>query len=419
MKANDFRANLLHTAVLEQGMKIWEKDVSFIAQCQLMGMSPRDLQHQENIRLMMDWHAKAIQRMKTADLFVVDGLVSLLKTSESPKYFLPRYGQKKETSREVGCIASPYKHTWIEMKIPKNIQLFSKSNLFLDKIGCLVDCYETGTIKPEEIIPEFFMDNLYIDSESTGWKIPMGKWTCSMCLFAQSYTGIVYPLGFFLYYVDEDGYLVKMVLDEHGECISYCILWTWRDSLACCGIVFQIMEGMPITEVESWWKDLRKDLQKLEVDSVFYNPKEAMTYTQQEILDYLPSVVTSLIRPYISGMSCLALSFLNCNNVVERVIEPPNTINKKRIKAGRMPHSAYKILSISPKSRKRQVVSETTVITGEIPLHQCRGHFKIYKKDEDGKGGLFGKYEGRWWWDHSLRGNPDMGAIDKDYNIPV
>jgi len=48
-----------------------------------------------------------------------------------------------------------------------------------------------------------------------------------------------------------------------------------------------------------------------------------------------------------------------------------------------------------------------------LPLHITRGHFKDYR---DGKG-LFGKYQGLFWWDQHVRGDPDNGVVLKDYHV--
>jgi hypothetical protein len=48
-------------------------------------------------------------------------------------------------------------------------------------------------------------------------------------------------------------------------------------------------------------------------------------------------------------------------------------------------------------------------------FHVCRGHFKTYTPERP----LFGKFTGTYWWESSLRGNSDIGIIEKDYKVLV
>ena len=46
-------------------------------------------------------------------------------------------------------------------------------------------------------------------------------------------------------------------------------------------------------------------------------------------------------------------------------------------------------------------------------MHICRGHFKDFREGT----GLFGKLKGMYWWNQQLRGAPEFGVCDKDYQI--
>lgn len=50
---------------------------------------------------------------------------------------------------------------------------------------------------------------------------------------------------------------------------------------------------------------------------------------------------------------------------------------------------------------------------GSVPLHLCRGHFAEYTEERK----LFGKYVGRYWIPPHVRGNPELGTVEKDYEV--
>jgi hypothetical protein len=48
-------------------------------------------------------------------------------------------------------------------------------------------------------------------------------------------------------------------------------------------------------------------------------------------------------------------------------------------------------------------------------LHIVRGHFKDYTKGS----GLFGKYQGIYWWDAHVAGDLKLGTLAKTYKVDV
>jgi len=107
----------------------------------------------------------------------------------------------------------------------------------------------------------------------------------------------------------------------------------------------------------------------------------------------------------------LAHSFIHCRNVEIVTDRPPAKVARKREKQDK--HAlVYKTLKIAPV--KRRALREDSEASGEkLRLHICRGHFKDYR---DGKG-LFGRYNGLFWWDMHVRGSSEMGEVRKDYEI--
>lgn len=107
----------------------------------------------------------------------------------------------------------------------------------------------------------------------------------------------------------------------------------------------------------------------------------------------------------------LAVSFLHCKNV-DLIPREPKIGNRKQ----RNRHAArvkYHVLQIEPMKRilRKEGKAEETGL--KHALHICRGHFKDFSKGK----GLFGKYQGMFWWDSQVRGKAEHGVVIKDYNI--
>lgn len=107
------------------------------------------------------------------------------------------------------------------------------------------------------------------------------------------------------------------------------------------------------------------------------------------------------------------LMLLNCKNISAETIEPPQKVNKKRIKNGKLPLYSYKVLNISPLSSKRRREGDSSETLSHNRVHFCRGHFKQYFPNNP----LFGKFTGLYWWQPHLRGQNKDGFVDKDYNV--
>jgi hypothetical protein len=114
-----------------------------------------------------------------------------------------------------------------------------------------------------------------------------------------------------------------------------------------------------------------------------------------------------LLKPFL-----LATSFLHCKNVSLIENSPPEKINyNHRIEYGR-DLIKYKTLQIEP--LKKILHHEGGVSRHGLAkaLHICRGHFKDYREH-----GLFGKYQGMFWWENYIRGSRERGIVIKDYQI--
>lgn len=111
----------------------------------------------------------------------------------------------------------------------------------------------------------------------------------------------------------------------------------------------------------------------------------------------------------------MAMSFMHVKNSRLLSEEPPapKTKNQQK-KAKKFPVSRYYVLKIDPVDRVvQQRQSSEDSDRSESALHIVRGHFADYTQGK----GLFGRIKGRFWFDWHMRGNPERGVIEKDYEI--
>jgi len=108
------------------------------------------------------------------------------------------------------------------------------------------------------------------------------------------------------------------------------------------------------------------------------------------------------------------LHVLHCKNVNLQPVEPPEKLNKKRLKNGKVPKFRYHTLTVDlNKSQQRATTGGPTENVGMMPVHLCRGHFKEYTAEKP----LLGKFVGRYWWQDHLRGDKKQGVVLKDYDL--
>lgn len=125
-----------------------------------------------------------------------------------------------------------------------------------------------------------------------------------------------------------------------------------------------------------------------------YNKKEA-----EQLLDLSSHIVS-------------ALSFiLRCKNVCTETIAPPEKVNKKRLLNSKTPLYSYKVLRVLVPKNIKKTNNNISENGTTMRMHLCRGHFKEYTNENK----LFGKHTGLYWWQPTLRGNKDVGSIEKEY----
>jgi hypothetical protein len=105
---------------------------------------------------------------------------------------------------------------------------------------------------------------------------------------------------------------------------------------------------------------------------------------------------------------------LSCKNVVEVVNPISDKLQKRRRRNGKQPLTEFRTVKISIPGQ-RVFAKNSSERSSEIEkrFHTVRGHFAEYTE----KNKLFGKIIGRFWIPAHVRGNKNLGAIHKSYEL--
>jgi len=115
----------------------------------------------------------------------------------------------------------------------------------------------------------------------------------------------------------------------------------------------------------------------------------------------------------VLNVSFLALDILNTTRGYTESVTPPAPLSKKwQKKTGRPLMSYSRIVVPNPSSRSGHGNGEHS---GSCALHSVRGHWAQY--GSEGKGKLFGKYEGEFWIPSHERGDPSLGQVKSTYVV--
>ena len=98
------------------------------------------------------------------------------------------------------------------------------------------------------------------------------------------------------------------------------------------------------------------------------------------------------------------LLIVNSKNVNLHTIPAPERLNKKRSLRGKQPLYSYKVLDIDLGNIKQPKKSKFITPKYHTRSHLCRGHFKR-------------RESGIYWWNAHMRGQKELGFLDKDYRV--
>ena len=118
------------------------------------------------------------------------------------------------------------------------------------------------------------------------------------------------------------------------------------------------------------------------------------------------------------NVAMVMIDIINCQNIITKNVIPPEKLNRKRIRNGKLPLYSYKILEVvkgKPKTKNAGSVPWDYKSPEAVCFHLCRGHFKTFTEERP----LFGKYSGTFWWNPQSRGDRSKGVVEKDYKVKV
>jgi hypothetical protein len=137
--------------------------------------------------------------------------------------------------------------------------------------------------------------------------------------------------------------------------------------------------------------------------TVFYDPDRFSGGRQPS--DSLLNRMSSIMYFILESM----VLFLNCKNIRESIVYPPEKLNKKRLRNGKVPLFSYKTLHVVSGLKPSKGSQEA--LGNHNRIHLCRGHIKVFTEDKP----LLGKHVGMYYWDSHVRGQNREGIVVKDY----
>jgi hypothetical protein len=133
-------------------------------------------------------------------------------------------------------------------------------------------------------------------------------------------------------------------------------------------------------------------------------------------IDKMTEEIADTIRSAadVSKPLLVALSFMNCKNVVLDKFTQPVKLQKKRIRNHGTSYLDYHVININPMKTILKYDGNIKEHGITKAMHICRGHFRTY--DETSK--LFGKIAGTFWIPSHVKGN--VGQLrNPKYNIKL
>lgn len=126
----------------------------------------------------------------------------------------------------------------------------------------------------------------------------------------------------------------------------------------------------------------------------------------------------------ISGLlpAFQSIAFLHCKNAVVDEVEPPAKLSARHRREHGRPLLRFQTVRLEvPRSRHERHASNGT--GDNRALHIVPGHFAHYGDccpgTHDAHGLLFGRLSGVYWMPQHMRGNPERGAVQTDYDLRV
>jgi len=113
-----------------------------------------------------------------------------------------------------------------------------------------------------------------------------------------------------------------------------------------------------------------------------------------------PVLLANFLLNQIRAM-CIAL---DAEIIVKELIRAPHRLNAQREKKGRVPLSSYHVVKLAHRVRADALESEPGSSGRRLRLHFVRGHWRHFDTSKT-------------WVRWHMRGNPDLGRIEKEYRL--
>ena len=117
--------------------------------------------------------------------------------------------------------------------------------------------------------------------------------------------------------------------------------------------------------------------------------------------------------PYLVFPALMAISLMNCKNVVLDPVEPDRELNRERQRHGHRPFVRYHTINIEPMKQVLRTEGNLETVGLKRALHRVRGHFATYTEEKR----LFGRVAGTFWIPAHRRGDLKEGVVVSDYKV--
>lgn len=116
----------------------------------------------------------------------------------------------------------------------------------------------------------------------------------------------------------------------------------------------------------------------------------------------------------VAAIGLLALTFMHCKQGVRIVeVEPPERLNRARVKRGKKPLVRYRTVVIDGLKDILRREGGIESVGLKRALHLVRGHFVTYTPEHP----LFGHFVGTVFRSAHIRGKKSAGVVKKDYRV--
>jgi hypothetical protein len=116
----------------------------------------------------------------------------------------------------------------------------------------------------------------------------------------------------------------------------------------------------------------------------------------------------------VAGVALLTITFMHCKSGVRLVdVEPPERLNRARVRRGRPPLARHKTLVIEGLKELLRREGAVGQVGLKRALHLVRGHFATYTAEKP----LLGHFVGTVFRAAHTRGRSQYGTVTKDYEV--